>query len=181
MSGGSVTQASLNDLSQYGANSFEFMNGINMWNSETLMFDNVGCNDLVITLFNASPADLAVEVAPKSSGQGQVGAPGFDFPTGSTAPVTFVLPPYGYLPIYTASGTLEDNMTLKVSDRMGFAAQFEATSSVTSGCIYNQALSPVRQIGGWAYADAGSVNTFPAMPSTAAGLWVTIYNPNLQP
>ena len=60
----SPSQAAFNDLNNYGANSFEFINGINMWNGESFAYQSypTGTNPaIVVTIYNASPVPLSVQ------------------------------------------------------------------------------------------------------------------------
>jgi hypothetical protein len=94
------------DIAGNRANLFDFFNGINAWASLPMgPIQNLSCQGIIATLFNATPNDLSVTIFPTD---GFIAGPGKDFNAGAlgnegfTDNQTFELRPYGYLPIIVA-------------------------------------------------------------------------------
>jgi hypothetical protein len=105
------------DILGNGGNAFELFNGLNGWTAlPSAGLQNLSCYGMVVTLFNATPTDLQITVAPD---EGFIAAPGSDFSshgeqTGYESSYTFELRPYGYLPIYAGSNSSSDHLNVWV-------------------------------------------------------------------
>ncbi len=196
---GSVSQTLYDDLNKYGANSFEFINAINMWDGEymTTYADNEVV--LAVTIYNASPVDLSVQACPGNLNYGQLFAPGYNAVT-LNPPIDsggygglqsgcfpFELRPYGYLPIWVGLGTKSVdqgalNMTMEISDQAGLQAGFTIKDDVPNGVCSVQA-QPIVVLGnqaGYSFADSGTAAA-QQQNCGPAGTWVTIYSTTQTP
>lgn len=156
-------QAALDDLKNYGEDPFEFINGINRWQGEQLVTDNMGCINTVATIFNASSRGFSVTVTPQA---GVLAVPGTDFtPTnGSESPSSFELRPFGYLPIYTSDNYdartgADSNLTMNVSINETFSPDNTAAtfSFGSGGCYGNEpAVFTANPVANYNYFIAGT-------------------------
>ena len=175
-------QAAYDDLKKYGADPFEFINGIDRWANAQLTLDNMECGEVITTIFNATPRGYLVTVTPH---HGVLAVPGQDFtPTnGSEGAQSFELRPYGYLPIYTsanydwASGK-DDNLEMNVSINETFAPNNLAASFTFSafGCGTTAYFNNVVQN----YSYYFGPSHIPPYTGAVGGVWVTLHNDTIQ-
>ena len=184
-------QVMTTDIMGNGANSFELFNGLNGWNgipqTAKPTQTNLGVSGTVVTLFNASSADLSVEVSPS---QGMIAAPTYFFNSngycdyasglhGSETSANFELRPYGYLPVWVTAKNEQLTVDITVTDS-GTGGQACSFTFGSDGSLCNvPAWAWDLSFGtGWSGTDIssqapGCVNggtmTFPA------GLWLTLY------
>ena len=188
------SQVMQTDILNNGANPFELFNGINGWAGMPLsvslalypQYSNLSCTGSVLTLFNATSADMNVLVTPS---QGKIAAPGYLFnanteqpgglsgsPEGSESSGTFELRPYGYLPIWvTAYGGSDHDNNLTVDVKISDAQNDEWYCSFTFGGDGCYGKVPTYQ---WDVSyQSGWSGIFYSLPQTSypAGLWMTLY------
>jgi hypothetical protein len=176
-----------------GANPFELFNGINGWAGLPLgtegsqyphAYSNLGCAGSVLTLFNASSADLSIMVGPT---QGMIAAPTYTYnsspgswgishdPSGAEGNASFELRPYGYLPVWvTANGWDSENLTVNID--ITDAQTGAWYSSFTFGGDGCNGKVPTYQWdvsyqSGW----SGTFNSRGQTGGYPAGLWMTLY------
>jgi len=192
-SSGIPQQAAYDDLNKYGADPFEFINGINRWANAVLNLDNIGCGEVITTIFNATPRGYLVTVTPQA---GVLAVPGTDFtPTnGSEGAYSFELRPYGYLPIYTSANYdwrtgHDSNLAMNVSINETFNGNNVAASFSfgANGCAsgYTSTIEYSNVVQNYSYY-FGSWNTHTQAPANGnqeaqqGGVWVTLHNDTIQ-
>ena len=189
-SSGIPQQAAYDDLNKYSTDPFEFINGINRWASETLTLDNIGCGEVITTIFNATPRGYKVTVTPQA---GVLAVPGQDFtPTnGSEGASSFELRPYGYLPIYTSANydwrTAHDtNLAMNVSINETFNGNNVAASFSfgANGCASDYTstieISNIVQNYSYYFGPQHTHTQSPGSPTTQGGVWLTLHNDTIQ-
>jgi hypothetical protein len=143
---------------------FALFNGLNGWSAIPRASTKFQCPGTITVLFNGSKLVLSVLV---SSTQGYLARPGVGIEainspgngqksSGSTGHATFVLPPFGYLPIYTAgAGGHANQLSMNVSITAG-GAQVGGFTFGNSGCYPSNYMNAtnVTNASGWSFLPA---------------------------
>ena len=181
-------QAAITDLQNNGADPFEYVNGINLWRNETLTYQNMDCNSVVVTLYNASPQDLWVYA---SASQGEISATGTDFigfQNDSTEPIGapagfYELRPFGYATLFAMvnddfSPSL--NMTVTISELYAGAVPAASFTVSYTGCPYGAvSVSNASTANGYQLAGPYPVQP-PANIVGPGGVWASVSNSSFQ-
>jgi len=170
------------DIFDNGGNAFELFNAIDGWSSLGFASQNFSCYGAAATIYNATSTNLQVVA---TATQGGLAAPGQEydaevFPQGAAGPVTFQLPPYGYLPIWSvATGSQDNDMTIVVDvidEAISTSAPVATFTYGSDGC---RGRSPLNV---W---DVGAGNGYGFYPAgfnleldsgLSQSLWVTVTN-----
>ena len=161
------------DIEDNGANLFELFNGVNGWHALKISpFPgpwNLGCSNTFLTLFNATPSNLMVQVTPQL--EGLLFEPGGQ----SSSLFVFELPPYGYLPVVTFGGA---NVTISTNTPI---PQEVGGFTMISTCDQSWTVSNVATSNNYWFAPLSFDGTAHQGNAQPNGIWATIINSTLQP